>query len=163
MRLPHLVLSLALVAPIVGCGGYLSNERTQSLTHVKVGMTREELIRAVGEPQSIEVVGKTELLTYKPDWSVRLGDNFTPVGIVNGKVAGFGSVYEFGVRRGIDSPVVAAAATPSFKTCFEAHASCKSQFPAKADECATQYQWCLRSGTFTFTDTGVEVPDLVRR
>ena len=164
MRLPRLIFSLVLISPVVGCGGYLSVESTQSLTKVKVGMTREEVIRTVGEPQRSEVVGKTELLTYKTDWSVRLADNFTPVGIVEGKVAGFGSVYGTGVRLNLASPTFTpAAAFDGPKTCFEAHQLCKSKFPTMTTECAAQRQWCMSSGSFVFVGTGTEVSDLARR
>ena len=166
MRLPRLIFSLVLISPVVGCGGYLSVESTRSLTKVKVGMTREEVIRTVGEPQRREVVGKTELLTYKTDWSVPLADSFTPVGIVEGKVAGFGSVYETGVRLNLASPTATPAAAlhgPSPKTCLEAHQLCKSQFPTMANECATQRQWCMRTGSFVFVGAGTEISDLARR
>jgi len=160
MRLPRLFLMLAMAAPVAGCGGYLSVAGTQSLTQVKVGMTREEVIRTVGEPQRSELVGKTELLTYNPDWAVRLAENFSPVGIVDGKVAGFGPSYASSVRLNHASPIVTAATLRAPKTCSEAHELCKSQSPNRISECGVQRQWCMKGGTFMLVGTSSEFSDL---
>ena len=40
------------------------------MTTIKIGMTREEVVSLLGPPSKQQVFGKTELLTYQPDWTV---------------------------------------------------------------------------------------------
>src|SRR5437773_9072088 len=100
MNWPHRALALFILVQAIGCtGGYLSPTDSQTLTSIKVGMTREEVLNLLGSPYSQETVGKTELLTYRPDWSIAGATNFSPIGIVDGKVAGWGPAYDLKVKQ----------------------------------------------------------------
>jgi hypothetical protein len=110
MRLGRIWLLLALLGltGATGCtGGYfsplarhLSPDAAEALTTIKIGMTRQEVIALLGEPQRQETIGKTELLTYRPSLHAREAMNFSPVGIVEGKVAGLGPAFEYQVKQG---------------------------------------------------------------
>ena len=83
-----------------GCGSmYLSPAASQALANVKVGMTREEVVRQLGPPHGQETVGNTQLLTYNADWTVEnTAGSFSPIAIVDDRVAGFGPTYAFKVK-----------------------------------------------------------------
>ena len=92
------ILVFALVHAAGCTGGYLTHSSSQALTNIKVGMTREEVVSLLGPPHRGEIVGKAELLTYRPDWTVLNAASFTPIGIIDGKVAGLGPSYEARIR-----------------------------------------------------------------
>ena len=99
MRTVFVAISgLAILAGTAGCGAYLPHAASQALITVKVGMTREEVVKQLGEPHSRETVGQVELLTYRPDWSVVGANTFTPIGITDGKVSGLGPIYAAKVK-----------------------------------------------------------------
>ena len=92
------IASLVL-AETAGCGPYLSHGASQSLAAIRVGVTREEVIKQLGEPHAQEMVGKTELLAYRPDWTVKAATKQTPIAISEGKVVGLGDIYVAKVRQ----------------------------------------------------------------
>ena len=90
-----LVVLLACVQ-VHGCsssGPYLSPAVSQAMTTIKIGMTREEVVSLLGPPLKQQVFGKTELLTYQPDWTLGKASEFNPIGIEAGRVTGFGLTY----------------------------------------------------------------------
>lgn len=90
-----------------GCsGGYfspqarhLTPQQSATLTAVKIGMTRDEVIQLLGSPHRQEIIGKTELLTYRPCVREHAAAYFSPVGIVDGRVVGFGPNFEFKIKQ----------------------------------------------------------------
>ena len=66
-------IEIMALAETVGCASYLSYGASQALAAVRIGMTREGVIKQLGEPHSQEMVGNTEFLTYRPDWRGALG------------------------------------------------------------------------------------------
>ena len=99
MRLSCLHAAWCVVALVLaGCSGaYLSPAASHALAGIKVGMTREEVVSQLGPPHAQATFGKTELLTYRPDWSAA-ANSFTPIGIADGKVVGFGPTYALKVE-----------------------------------------------------------------
>lgn len=100
-------IAIMALAEMAGCASYLSYGASQALAAVRVGMTREEVIKQLGEPHGLEVVGKTELLTYRPDWTVTPALAQNPIAITEGKVAGIGSTYALKLKQ--DFRTLAAA------------------------------------------------------
>lgn len=92
-------IAILVLAETAGCGSYLSYGASQALAAVRVGMTREEVIKQLGEPHSQEMVGNTEFLTYRPDWSAVSAQAQTPIAISEGKVAGIGASYAFKLKQ----------------------------------------------------------------
>ena len=58
--------------------------------HINDGMPREDVIVLLGQPGKQQVIGKTELLTYQPDWSLMNASAYNPIAIQDGKVVGRG-------------------------------------------------------------------------
>lgn len=102
MRTNALLGAIALVVLLqtAGCGGdYLSPAASQALATIKVGTSRDDVVRQLGPPHSQEMVGKTELLTYRPDWTAQnTAAGFSPIAIVDGKVAGVGPNFAYKVK-----------------------------------------------------------------
>jgi len=74
--------------------GWQSASYTKALMKVQVGMNRDEVIALMGQPQKREAYGKTEFLIYRTDYRGTNDDgNFTPIAIVDGRVAGWGRNY----------------------------------------------------------------------
>ena len=92
-------IAVLLLAETAGCGSYLSYGASQALAAVRVGMTREDVIKQLGEPHGQEMVGTTELLTYRPDWSAASAQAQSPIAITDGKVAGVGASYAFKLKQ----------------------------------------------------------------
>ncbi len=87
------------LAETVGCASYLSHGASQALAAVRVGMTREDVIQQLGQPHGREMVGATELLTYRPDWTVTPAQAQTPIAVTEGKVAGIGPTYALKLKQ----------------------------------------------------------------
>jgi hypothetical protein len=83
-----------------GCGGmYLSPAASQALGNIKVGMSREEVVRQLGPPHNQEMIGNTQLLTYNADWTMEnTAGSLSPIAIVDDKVVGLGPSYAFKVK-----------------------------------------------------------------
>src|SRR5262245_54786362 len=82
---------------LAGCGmvqqAQVSNTRS-SLSRLEVGMTKAEVIAIMGEPRSREAQGNTEFLISRTELTFNdrrdyADSSFTPVVIVNGRVAGW--------------------------------------------------------------------------
>ena len=88
---------LLLVCALHGCGSssgpYLSVAASQAMAKVRIGMPKEDVIVLLGQPIKQQVFGKTELLTYQPDWSLANASDFNPIAIEGGKVSGLGLTY----------------------------------------------------------------------
>lgn len=84
---------------LVSCGQstpYLSSRQASVLVDgsIKVGMSRADVIRRLGQPRGTEVVGEVEFLFYPTSWPFTLmASQHDPVAIVDGKVAGFGRTF----------------------------------------------------------------------
>jgi len=84
------------VVQVHGCsssGPYLSSAASKALATIKIGMTREEVIKLLGPPSKQRVFGKTELLSYQSDWTVAQASELNPIGIEAGRVTGLGLTY----------------------------------------------------------------------
>jgi outer membrane protein assembly factor BamE (lipoprotein component of BamABCDE complex) len=58
------------------------------------GMTRQEVLAALGPPQRQEIYGTTEFLIYSTDGNTDSAQsNFLPVAIVDGRVTGTGRAF----------------------------------------------------------------------
>ena len=100
MRLGWLsmVAALLICVQTQGCSsasdGYMSPARSRAMTtHIIAGMPREDVIVLLGPPVKQQIVGKTELLTYQPDWSLMNASAYNPIAIQDGKVVGRGLTY----------------------------------------------------------------------
>ena len=100
MRLGWLgvVAALLICVQTHGCSStsdaYMSPTRSRAMaTHIITGMPREDVIVLLGQPVKQQVVGKTELLTYQPDWSLMDASAYNPIAIQDGKVVGRGLTY----------------------------------------------------------------------
>jgi hypothetical protein len=100
-------IAIMALAETAGCASYLSHSASQALVAVRVGMTREEVLKQLGEPHSQEMVGKTELLTYRPDWTVTPALAQSPIAITEGKVTGLGPAYALKLRQDFRAASVA--------------------------------------------------------
>jgi hypothetical protein len=100
MRLSWLgvVAALLICVQTQGCSSandaYMSPARSRAMTtHITAGMPREDVVVLLGQPAKQQVVGKTELLTYQPDWSLMDASAYNPIAIQDGKVVGRGLTY----------------------------------------------------------------------
>ena len=85
-------LALALVALLSGC------LIGPNLSRISPGMTKPEVIAALGPPKDTAVQGRTEYLTYEGEASYadgRLGGKFYFVRLIDGRVESFGRVGDF--------------------------------------------------------------------
>ena len=80
-----------------GCQEFVGSQsasHTKALMKVQVGMSRDEVVALMGQPQKREAYGKTEFLIYQTEYrGINEAGNFTPIGIVDGKVVGWGRNY----------------------------------------------------------------------
>jgi|ERR1700675_568542 hypothetical protein len=86
------LLCIALSAFAAACVNQ-GNERVEKVMKLQTDMSRDQVLSIMGEPQRREVHGNVEFLIYRTDTSEEEGWNFTPVGLVDGRVAGWGRVY----------------------------------------------------------------------
>jgi len=85
---------LVFASSALGCEGWQSGSHTRALMKVQVGMSRDEVIALMGQPQKREAYGKTEFLIYRTDFAgTGEAENFTPIAIADGKVVGWGRNY----------------------------------------------------------------------
>jgi Protein of unknown function (DUF3192) len=91
---------LVAVSLLAGCAEWQSGVNSLNKLRLQVGMTRDEVIATMGKPQIREAYGRTEFLIYRTDFPVSTGKaDFTPIGIVNGKVTGWGRDFYDETRR----------------------------------------------------------------
>jgi len=93
MNLKHIVLSLALV--ISGCTG-----TSAKLNDISLGMSKADVISAIGRPDSVSAQGNTEYLVYhwaSPKQIIADENNLDRyfVRLVNGKVESYGEQGDF--------------------------------------------------------------------
>ncbi len=86
MRLFRIVMLLAAAALLFGCASKMND--------VRIGMTREEVVGAVGSPSSTSEMGNTTFLKYQlcSDWIFT--DRYF-VRLTDGRVDAFGRVGDF--------------------------------------------------------------------
>ena len=84
-----LTTSIALLAALmIGCAAAQGHIKPEVTSKISVGMTKDQVIKAIGLPETVSSDGKTEMLSYtveRPWW------NWKPlkVKIVDGKVASY--------------------------------------------------------------------------
>ncbi len=76
-----------------GCGLIAADIKQSRINKLQVGMTRSEVIAAMGSPDKREAYGDTEFLIYRTEIEGPEHLTLTPVAIVRGKVAGWGRNY----------------------------------------------------------------------
>jgi hypothetical protein len=65
-----------------------------NLAQIHTGMSRQEVLAAMGPPQRQEIYGTTEFLIYSADGSADITQsNVIPVAIVDGRVTGTGRAF----------------------------------------------------------------------
>jgi len=107
----RVLAALAAAAVLAGCGfvsTVKSSMRNDDLMKIQVGMSREDVIRVMGEPQKREMYGREEYLLYQTanEPFAPESANYTPIAILNGRVAGWGrNYYDDAVRTKVDANV----------------------------------------------------------
>jgi hypothetical protein len=102
---------LVVAAGSQGCvefvDGWQSASHTNALMKVQIGMSRDEVIALMGQPQKREAYGKTEFLIYRTDYrGIGERENFTPIAIADGRVVGWGrNYYDNTMRSKVDADV----------------------------------------------------------
>jgi len=90
------LICAALSLTAVACANQIS-ERANRVLDLQIGMSRDEVLATMGQPERREVHAGVEFLIYQTD--TREGEwNFTPVGLVGGRVTGWGRVYYEGAK-----------------------------------------------------------------
>ena len=88
----------------------VSQVNSSNLMQLRVGMTRDEVLKAMGDPQRREAYGAMEFLIYRTSVERYVGtpeaEMFTPVAIRDGRVIGWGrNYYDTALRSKIDAEV----------------------------------------------------------
>jgi hypothetical protein len=94
----HLIGSIiVIVFALAGCGviydfqvGWDSAKYTAHIMKLRMGMSREDVLATMGQPEKREAHGRLEFLIYRTDNSHTEKMDFTPVALVDGKVTGWG-------------------------------------------------------------------------
>ena len=89
MRPFRIIVIFLFVAFLFGCAG-----SSKKMNHLKLGMTKQEVIEAIGEPTSTSAKRNTEYLNYH----LSTGGFYTNtyyVRLVDGKVDAFGQAGDF--------------------------------------------------------------------
>jgi hypothetical protein len=87
-------ITLAFVLFVGGCGIIIASGNQSNInTKLQVGMARQEVIAIMGNPAKREAYGKTEFLMYRTNFNEIDDIAYTPIAIVDGKVAGWGRNY----------------------------------------------------------------------
>ena len=82
---------------LAGCAA--ANNGATNITNVEVGMTQNQVIALLGQPQMKETYGGTEFLFYSNDAGVRI-----PIAMVDGRVTSIGrAAYDVVVRSKMQS------------------------------------------------------------
>ena len=78
-----------------------------NLTQIHPGMTRQEVLAALGPPEGQEIYGTTEFLIYSAAGNTDTAQsNFIPVAIVDGRVTGTGrAFYDAMVQANRGAPI----------------------------------------------------------
>jgi SmpA/OmlA family protein len=98
--------ALLVMSEGTGCAETNSNSAGARLMDVEVGMTQNQVVSILGEPERRETYGGTEFLIYPASSSSP--QNFMPIAVVGGRVTGIGrNVYDNVVRSKTQSDLVA--------------------------------------------------------
>jgi hypothetical protein len=89
MKTYRIIIALLLVAFLLGCAGM-----HQQMNNLKIGMTKQEVIEAIGAPNSTSASGKVEYLKYRIDTGIFYSDLYL-VRLVDGKVDAYGQRGDF--------------------------------------------------------------------
>jgi hypothetical protein len=96
-RTPGPAALLVLAHIVVGCQAYeiVSPQQTSILVNaVQVGMSEDDIIRQLAEPQTLEDRGATKFFFYRTDWiNAPAAEQRSPIAIAGGKVVGLGKTY----------------------------------------------------------------------
>ena len=99
--------ALFILSQATGCAETANNDPGARLMDVEVGMSQNQVVAILGEPQRRETYGGTEFLIY-PTGSEGSALNFMPVAVVGGRVTGIGrNVYDNVVRSKGQSDLIA--------------------------------------------------------
>ena len=104
-----LFLVVALLS-ISGCGisrQLESRAANDKLMQLNVGMSRDEVLSVLGKPYKREVYGEDEFLIYETNFIAKAEkEQFTPILIKSGKVAGWGrNYYDDAIKSKIDADI----------------------------------------------------------
>jgi hypothetical protein len=86
------LLMCALSICAAACSSKIT-QRADNVLKLQIGMSREQVLALMAEPERREVHGSVEFLIYQTDTAEETGWNITPVGLVDGRVTGWGRVY----------------------------------------------------------------------
>jgi len=90
MLVKRMIILLALSILVVGCAG-----SAKKINNLNVGMTKAEVIEAMGEPNYTSGARDVEILSYKLTSNSLYSDTYF-VRIINGSVDRFGQQGSFG-------------------------------------------------------------------
>ncbi len=100
-KVKSIVMATACVVLIAGCAPK-AHEKAENMNNASIGMTKQEVVSAMGQPQSVSANDGVEVLKYKlcvrdgnfwNDWRCRVWDEFY-IRLENGKVDSYGKTSE---------------------------------------------------------------------
>ena len=99
-----LIGAMSLAAILAGCAPASrqmdSMDNKNAVETLAVGMSRDELVALMGKPAKRENYGSMHFYIYETSYlAFREKDRYTPVAVVNGKVAGWGRDYHDAVVK----------------------------------------------------------------
>lgn len=89
MKPKRIIIMFLSVALLFGCAGSF-----QRMNNLKIGMTKQEVIEAIGVPNSISATRKVEYLKYRINTGLFSTDEYY-VRLLDGKVESYGERGEF--------------------------------------------------------------------
>ena len=89
MKPCRIILVIISVAFLIGCAG--SHQKINSL---KIGMTKQDVIEAIGEPNITSAYGKIEYFKYRINTGLVYSDEYI-VRFLDGKVEAYGQRGDF--------------------------------------------------------------------
>jgi len=89
MKPYRIIVILLFVAFFLGCAG-----PSQGINNLKLGMTKQEVIGAIGAPNSTSASGNLEYLKYRINTCVFYSDDYY-VRLLDGKVEAYGQKGDF--------------------------------------------------------------------
>jgi hypothetical protein len=102
--LSQVFILFAVALATTGCGvlnAIQARSNNANLMKLEVGMSRNQVLQLMGQPDKREAYGNSEFLIYRTP-----SDFFTPIAIVDGKVVGWGrNYYDNAIRSKIEADV----------------------------------------------------------
>ena len=89
MKPYRIIIVLLLVAFLFGCAGM-----SPKMNNLKIGMTKQEVIEAIGAPYRTSASGNVEYLKYQIDTGIFYSDLYL-VRLLDGKVDAYGQRGDF--------------------------------------------------------------------